>query len=376
MTNVDRTPRNPNLLWWHGRLWLIDHGAALYLQHGTDDLPALARRPFPLIAQHVLLPYAGSIAAADARLAPLLTPALVEAVVERRAGRVARRRRRRGRAPRLRRVPAAAARGARAASRRRPMPPAGADLEPDQFAYAILRVVPRVERGEQLNAGVVLFCRRRRFLAARVDLDERRLAALAPDLDPRTVRAHLDALAADRGRRPGRRGGRGARARPSASAGSSPRRARSSSRRRCTPGYATTRRRCSTGSSTSSWRRSRDGLPTSTAPGARRVRARRGRRLLRRLRREVEPAGMAATRSPTASRNASPLPSVAVRPVAMRWASTTSSWSRSGYISGRTGWSKTRSNQCRARSSSPASAAATAASYSRQSPPSSAAASR
>ena len=63
------------------------------------------------------------------------------------------------------------------------------------FSYAVLRLVPRVERGEQLNAGVVLFCRRRRFLAARVDLDERRLAALAPDLDPRTVRAHLDALA-------------------------------------------------------------------------------------------------------------------------------------------------------------------------------------
>jgi len=81
MTNVDRTPRNPNLLWWHGRLWLIDHGAALYLQHGADDLPALAHRPFPLIGQHVLLPYAGSIAEADERLAPLLTPALVEAVV-------------------------------------------------------------------------------------------------------------------------------------------------------------------------------------------------------------------------------------------------------------------------------------------------------
>ena len=81
VTNVDRTGQNPNLLWWHGRLWLIDHGAALYLQHGTDDLPAVARRPFPLIGQHVLLPYAGSIAEADARLAPLLTPALVEAVV-------------------------------------------------------------------------------------------------------------------------------------------------------------------------------------------------------------------------------------------------------------------------------------------------------
>ena len=75
------------------------------------------------------------------------------------------------------------------------MPPADADLEPDQFAYSILRVVPRVERGEQLNAGVVLFCRRRGFLAARVELDELRLAALAPDVDPERVRAHLDALA-------------------------------------------------------------------------------------------------------------------------------------------------------------------------------------
>jgi hypothetical protein len=81
MTNVDRTPRNPNLLCWHGRLWLIDHGAALYLQHGSGDLPALAQRPFPLVRDHVLLPHAGPIAEADARLAPVLTPALVEAVV-------------------------------------------------------------------------------------------------------------------------------------------------------------------------------------------------------------------------------------------------------------------------------------------------------
>jgi len=81
MTNVDRTPRNPNLLWWHGRLWLIDHGAALYLQHGADDLAALAHRPFPAIREHVLLPYAGSIAEADAQLAPRLTPAVIEATV-------------------------------------------------------------------------------------------------------------------------------------------------------------------------------------------------------------------------------------------------------------------------------------------------------
>ncbi len=62
------------------------------------------------------------------------------------------------------------------------------------FAYAVLRVVPHVERGEFLNAGVILFCRPRRFLAARVALDERRLRALAPDCDPDAIRPHLDAL--------------------------------------------------------------------------------------------------------------------------------------------------------------------------------------
>jgi hypothetical protein len=67
-------------------------------------------------------------------------------------------------------------------------------MEPDQFAYAMLRVVPRVERGERFNAGVVLFCRRRRFLAARTGLDERRLAALDPAADADRLRGHLDAL--------------------------------------------------------------------------------------------------------------------------------------------------------------------------------------
>src|SRR4051794_28168591 len=67
--NLDRTPRNPNLLTWHGRTWLIDHGAALYPQHSDAGLAASARKPFPLIAEHVLLPFAGSIAEADRRLA-------------------------------------------------------------------------------------------------------------------------------------------------------------------------------------------------------------------------------------------------------------------------------------------------------------------
>lgn len=62
------------------------------------------------------------------------------------------------------------------------------------FAYTILRLVPNVERGEQLNVGVVLFCRQRGFLDARVSLDEARLRALAPGLDLAEVGAHLQGL--------------------------------------------------------------------------------------------------------------------------------------------------------------------------------------
>jgi hypothetical protein len=68
------------------------------------------------------------------------------------------------------------------------------DTPRNVFQYAIIRVVPRVERGESLNAGIVLLCRPLRFLGARIALDEGRLAALAPDLDPATVRPHLDAI--------------------------------------------------------------------------------------------------------------------------------------------------------------------------------------
>jgi hypothetical protein len=67
-TNVDRTARNPNMLRWHDRLWLIDHGAALYLAHGGLDPAPQAERPFPMIADHVLLARAGSVADAGARL--------------------------------------------------------------------------------------------------------------------------------------------------------------------------------------------------------------------------------------------------------------------------------------------------------------------
>ncbi len=64
------------------------------------------------------------------------------------------------------------------------------------FAYALLRVVPQIERGERLNVGVVVYCRQRDFLDLRTELDERRLTALAPELDLADVRASLESLRA------------------------------------------------------------------------------------------------------------------------------------------------------------------------------------
>ena len=64
---------------------------------------------------------------------------------------------------------------------------------PSPFEYALLRVVPRVERGEFVNAGVVLYCQEKRFLEAAIDLDPERLRVLDPRLDPDIVRAHLEA---------------------------------------------------------------------------------------------------------------------------------------------------------------------------------------
>lgn len=82
--NVDRTPRNTNLLLWHRRLYLIDHGASLYFHHGSQGdggYLAHAARPFAPIREHVLLPYAAEVADADARLRPLLTDATLAEVV-------------------------------------------------------------------------------------------------------------------------------------------------------------------------------------------------------------------------------------------------------------------------------------------------------
>ncbi len=80
VTNVDRTPRNTNLLVWHKKVMLIDHGAALYFQHDLRGGMDRARAPFAPIRAHVLLGVAGDLAAADAELAPRVTPELLEEV--------------------------------------------------------------------------------------------------------------------------------------------------------------------------------------------------------------------------------------------------------------------------------------------------------
>lgn len=70
-------------------------------------------------------------------------------------------------------------------------------MPPEPFEYAILRVTPRVERGELVNVGVVVFCRTRSYLGVKLELGERQLAALGalePDLDVSAIRAHLDSI--------------------------------------------------------------------------------------------------------------------------------------------------------------------------------------
>src|SRR5258706_7339930 len=84
VTNVDRTARNTNMLMWHRRLWLIDHGATLYFHHSrgwTDDLTR-ARDRFPLVKDHVLLRTAAMVDEIDAAMAGALTPAIIAGIVE------------------------------------------------------------------------------------------------------------------------------------------------------------------------------------------------------------------------------------------------------------------------------------------------------
>lgn len=82
ITNVDRTPRNPNLLCWHNAVYLIDHGAALYFHHDWRDIETRARTSFPAIRDHVLLPWATEIREVDALLRARLSAELFTTILE------------------------------------------------------------------------------------------------------------------------------------------------------------------------------------------------------------------------------------------------------------------------------------------------------
>lgn len=81
LTNVDRTPRNTNLLMWHKELWLIDHGASLYFHHSWEGWKEQSEKPFVQVKDHVLLPQASELQAADRLFHDLLSAEQIRAVV-------------------------------------------------------------------------------------------------------------------------------------------------------------------------------------------------------------------------------------------------------------------------------------------------------
>lgn len=80
-TNVDRTPRNANMLMWHKKLWLIDHGAALYFHHNWTNYLERSRSPFQQVRDHILLASASQLQEIDASLAERLTPQVISEIV-------------------------------------------------------------------------------------------------------------------------------------------------------------------------------------------------------------------------------------------------------------------------------------------------------
>lgn len=81
LTNMDRTARNTNMLFWHKELWLIDHGASLYFHHSWQNWEEQAKRPFVLVKDHVLLSQATELTRVDAEFKKILTPELIQRVL-------------------------------------------------------------------------------------------------------------------------------------------------------------------------------------------------------------------------------------------------------------------------------------------------------
>ncbi len=81
LTNMDRTCRNTNMLIWHKELWLIDHGASLYFHHSWENWEEQAVKPFFLIKEHVLLPFASELTAVDTEYRKVLTSGQIRSIV-------------------------------------------------------------------------------------------------------------------------------------------------------------------------------------------------------------------------------------------------------------------------------------------------------
>ncbi len=82
ITNVDRTPRNANMLMWQKQLWLIDHGASLYFHHAWQNWEEQSKKPFAQIKDHVLLPFAKQLEQADTDMRKAITPEVINAIVD------------------------------------------------------------------------------------------------------------------------------------------------------------------------------------------------------------------------------------------------------------------------------------------------------
>lgn len=82
LINMDRTARNTNMLFWHKELWLIDHGAALYFHHSWNNWIEQAKKPFQLVKDHVLLPYATELETVDSEFKLILTSGIINSVVK------------------------------------------------------------------------------------------------------------------------------------------------------------------------------------------------------------------------------------------------------------------------------------------------------
>lgn len=81
ITNIDRTPKNTNLLSWRKELWLIDHGASLYFHHNWESWKASAPRTFPAIKDHVLLKQAGALEEASILIKEHLQASVIEGII-------------------------------------------------------------------------------------------------------------------------------------------------------------------------------------------------------------------------------------------------------------------------------------------------------